>query len=468
MALLICINSAASFKIIYDRISLSKIGFTPLAASEPYSAGDCSMDCPKILVVEDEKLLGVDIRNSLQRLGYTVPDITNSGEAAIQRVAETQPNLVLMDICLTGKINAVQAGEIIQKKFHIPVLFLTKYTSQTNSCHQLREPFTYIIKPFGERDLHVAVEMALYKHQIEKRFESEQQRLLTVINSMGSGVVVTDTTGCIEMMNPIAEAITGWKLEFVLGKKISQVFKLIQKSTGEKIDYLALQVMQTGAVLNLPDDCTLITRDGTEVPIGDSMAPIRDRNGIITGVVLVFQDITDRKQTEAKLVKNAFYDALTSLPNRVLFLDRLRQTFERGKRRNNYRFGLLFLDLDGFKSINDRFGHSMGDDLLVAIARRLELCVRSGDTVARFGGDEFAVLLEEIKGVSDATNIAKRIQEALKVPLHLNGQEFISTASIGIALSEDSHEEPSNMLRDADVAMYRAKQQGKANYAVFS
>ena len=310
--------------------------------------------------------------------------------------------------------------------------------------------------------------MALYKHQIEKRFDNEQQRLLTVINSMGSGVVVTDTAGCIEMMNPIAEAISGWKLESVLGKKISQVFKLIDKSTGEKIDYLTLQVMQTGAVLNLPGDCTLITRDGTEVPIGDSMAPIRDRNGNITGVVLVFQDITERKQTEARLVRNAFYDALTSLPNRVLFLDRLRQAFERGKRRNNYRFGLLFLDLDGFKNINDRFGHGMGDDLLVALAQRLELCVRSGDTVARFGGDEFAVLLEEIKGVSDATNIAKRIQEALKVPLHLNGQEFITTASIGIALSEDSHEEPSSMLRDADIAMYRAKQQGKANYEVFS
>ncbi len=427
------------------------------------------MDYAKILVVEDEKVLGVDIRNSLLSLGYTVPEITNSGEAAIEKVAETQPNLVLMDICLAGKIDALQAGDIIQKNFHIPVLYLTEYISGKKSYqNQLHEPFSYILKPFGERDLHVAVEMALYKHQIEKKFEVEQQRLLTVINSMGSAVVITDATGCIEIMNPIAEAITGWKQEEALGKKISQVLKLIDKSTGEKIDYLTKQVIQTGAVLNLPDNCTLIARDGTEVPIGDSMAPIRDRNGIVTGVVLVFQDITQRKQTEARLLRNAFYDALTSLPNRVLFLDRLRQAFERGKRRNNYRFGLLFLDLDGFKKINDRFGHGMGDDLLVAISLRLESCLRSGDTVARFGGDEFAILLEEIKGVSDATNIAKRIQDTLKAPLHLNGQEFIITASIGIALSSDSHEEPSNMLRDADVAMYRAKQQGKANYAVFS
>ncbi len=426
------------------------------------------MDCPKILVVEDEKVLGVDIRNSLLSLGYAVPEISNSGEAAIQKVAETQPNLVLMDICLAGKIDAVQAGDIIQKNFHIPVLYLTEYNTGNSYQNQLYEPFSYILKPFAERDLHVAIEMALYKHQIENKFEVEQQRLLTVINSMGSAVVITDATGCMEMMNPIAEAITGWKEEEALGKKISQVLKLIDKSTGEKIDYLTKQVMQTGAVLNLPDDCTLITRDGTEVPIGDSMAPIRDRNGIITGVVLVFQDITQRKQTEARLSRNAFYDALTSLPNRVLFLDRLRQAFERGKRRNNYRFGLLFLDLDEFKKINDHFGHGMGDDLLVAIAQRLESCLRSGDTVARFGGDEFAVLLEEIKGVSDATNIAKRIQDTLKAPLHLNEQEFTITASIGIALSSDTHEEPSNMLHDADVAMYRAKHKGKANYAVFS
>lgn len=374
-----------------------------------------------------------------------------------------------MDICLAGKIDAVRAGNIIQKNFRIPVLYLTEYTSHPDSYqNQLHEPFNYILKPFAERDLHVAVEMALYKHQIEKKFELEQQRLLTVINSIGSAVVITDTTGCIEMMNPIAETITGWKQEEALGKKISQVLSLIDKSTGEKIDYITKQVIQTGVVLNLPDNCTLIARDGTEVPIGDSMAPIRDRNGIVTGVVLVFQDITHRKQTEARLLRNAFYDALTSLPNRVLFSDRLRQAFERGKRRNNYRFGLLFLDLDEFKKINDRFGHGMGDDLLIAIARRLESCLRSGDTVARFGGDEFAVLLEEIKGVSDATNIAKRIQDTLKAPLNLNGQEFIITASIGIALSLDSHEEPSNMLRDADIAMYRAKQQGKANYAIFS
>jgi diguanylate cyclase (GGDEF)-like protein len=187
----------------------------------------------------------------------------------------------------------------------------------------------------------------------------------------------------------------------------------------------------------------------------------------MTGAVLVFQDITQRKEIEAKLLRNACYDGLTKLPNRVLFLDRLRQAIERSKRRIDYRFAVLFLDLDGFKGINDRFGHGVGDDFLVEIAQRLESSLRSGDTVARFGGDEFAVLLEDIKDVTDATNVAKRIQENLGLPLILNEHQIFPTASIGIALSGRDSEEPQNLLRDADIAMYRAKRQGKARYGIF-
>jgi diguanylate cyclase (GGDEF)-like protein/PAS domain S-box-containing protein len=334
--------------------------------------------------------------------------------------------------------------------------------------HRLSKPFNYIFKPLVEKDLHIAVKMTLYKHQVENRCQESQQRLATILESMGSAVVVADTNGYLEMMNPLAETLTGWKEQEVIGKELGKVLKLFDKATGEIIDNLPAQVMKAGEIIHLPDNCTLVTKDGVEILIGDNVAPIRDRNGNISGIVLIFQDVTKRKQVEAHLLRNAFYDGLTGLPNRVLFLDRLRQTFERKKRRNNFNFGILFLDLDSFKSVNDRFGHAIGDDLLVAIAKRLELCLRSGDTVARFGGDEFAVLLEDIKDVSDAVNVAKRIQESLQLKLDLSGHEIINTASIGIALSANHHEEPSSLLRDADIAMYRAKQAGKANYAVFS
>ena len=426
------------------------------------------MDSPKILVVEGEKNLAVDIKNSLQKLGYTAPEITNSGEEAIKKIAETHPNLVLVGIFLAGKINAEDMADIIRKDFHIPVLYLTDYSEDIRlQQNRLGEPFSYIFNPFAERDLHMAVETTLYKHQVEKRLQEENQSLAAIFNSMSYAVVVTDVNACIQRMNPIAETLTGWKLHEAFGKDLVEVLQLIDQETGEDIENIAIEVMVKGTTLPLPKNCILISKDGTEIPIGDSVAPIRDPDGNITGAVFVFQDISQRKQIEAQLLRNAFYDGLTGLPNRILFLDRLRQAFERVKRRNSYRFGVLFIDLDGFKGINDRFGHGMGDDLLVATAQRLESCLRSGDTVARLGGDEFAVLLQDIKGLSEATNIAKRIQESLKAPLNFDELELMTTASIGIALSSNGYEDPGSLLRDADTAMYRAKQQGKANYAIF-
>ncbi|MBG1264469.1 diguanylate cyclase domain-containing protein [Nostoc commune] len=423
----------------------------------------------KILVVEDEKILASNIRESLQKLGYSVSEITKSGEQAIKKVAETNPHLVLIDVCLAGEIDGVHVADIIQNHFQVPVVYLTESSEyKTLQKNQLSEPFSYIVKPFIESDLHLAIEMALYKHQTKKILNEEQQMLAAIINSIGCAVIVTYANGCIQMMNPIAELITGWKQSEALGKDLVEVLSLVDKDLGERIENLATYVIESGEIFNLPENCTLITKDGKEIAIGDNVAPIRDQNGNITGAVLVFQDITKRKQTEAQLMRNAFYDGLTELPNRVLFLDRLRQTIERGKRRNDYYFAVLFLDLDGFKEINDRFGHGIGDDFLVAIARRLESCLRGGDTVARFGGDEFTVLLDDIKGIADATNVAKRIQDSLRSPVNLNGYELSTTASIGITWNFINYEEPATLLRDADIAMYRAKRQGKGTYTIFS
>ena len=427
------------------------------------------MLAPKVIVVEDEEIIALDITSRLRKLGYNVLEITKSSEEVLEKVAERNPNIVLINVCLAGEMNGVQVADIIQNSFHVPVLFLTNY-SETPKLpkKQLREPFSYILKPFAERDLHVAIEMTLYKHKIEKRLQEEKQKLRAIVNSIGSGVIITDTNSRIQTINPVAEVLTGWHKNEALGKNLMEVLNLVNQDTGEVIENLVKQVIETDAVIQIPENCILIAKNGTKIPIGDSIAPIRDRNGSITGTVLVFQDITQRKQTEAELLHNAFYDALTKLPNRVLFQDRLRLAIERSKRRNNYRFAVLFLDLDGFKGINDRFGHGMGDDLLVAVSGRLESCFRSGDTVARYGGDEFAILVDEIKDVSEATNFANRIQDTLRAPIHLNGREISISASIGIALNSNDYDQPDNLLQNADTAMYRAKGQGKARYAVFN
>ena len=420
------------------------------------------MNIAKILVVEDENIVAIDIKNRLKRLGYAVPVIVDSGEEAVKQLAESEPDLVIMDIHLSGEIDGIAVAETVSKGCKIPVIFLTAYSDKkTLQRAKITEPFGYILKPFEEKDLQIAIEMALYKHQMERQLKEREQRLDTIIKSIGEAVIVTDNNGCIQIMNPVAEALTGWNEEEAFGKDVVEILCLINTENP------ATTVIREGVVLNLPSSRTLIAKDGTERQIGDSAAPIRDSQGNITGVVLTFQDITQRKQAEEQLLRNAFYDSLTQLPNRVLFLDRLGKAAERSRGRGNYRFAVLFLDLDDFKAINDRLGHWIGDQLLVAIARRLETCLRAGDTVARLGGDEFAIILDEIQELGDATQVAERIQAALAFPIILSGHEVLTTLSIGITLSTTSYDQPENLLQDADTAMYQAKLQPKVRYVVF-
>lgn len=194
---------------------------------------------------------------------------------------------------------------------------------------------------------------------------------------------------------------------------------------------------------------------------------VRDVSGKAYRIVGLQTDISARKYTEEKLLHDALHDSLTGLPNRVLFMERLSHALSVTKRRRNYSFAVLFLDFDRFKLINDSLGHAVGDQLLIAIARRLEKHLRFGDTVARLGGDEFTILLEDIKDVSATTSIADRLQEELTMPFYLDGHEIFTSASIGIASSTLGYSLAEDLLRDADIAMYRAKALGKARYEVF-
>ncbi len=179
------------------------------------------------------------------------------------------------------------------------------------------------------------------------------------------------------------------------------------------------------------------------------------------------QEVRDRKEIEKKLERQVYYDKLTNLPNRTMFTKRLNRVSKRPKEHSNYLFAVLFLDLDGFKVVNDSLGHIIGDELLISLAQRLKNCVRAVDTVARFGGDEFAILLDDINKISDAFVVADRILGELKSPFKLNGHDMFISASIGITPSTMDYEEGENFLRDADIAMYRAKVNGKARYEMF-
>lgn len=187
----------------------------------------------------------------------------------------------------------------------------------------------------------------------------------------------------------------------------------------------------------------------------------------VQALVINSRDITERKQAEAQLVHNAFHDALTGLPNRFRFMERLQQAVERNQRHSEALFAVLFLDLDRFKVINDSLGHGLGDQLLVAIAHRLQRGLRPTDTFARIGGDEFTILLEEVEGIQDALRVAERLQQILTDPFDLEGQVVFTSASIGIILGTPDYHRPEDLLRDADIALYRAKDRGKACCEIF-
>ncbi|GBE41615.1 cyclic di-GMP phosphodiesterase Gmr [bacterium BMS3Bbin09] len=222
-----------------------------------------------------------------------------------------------------------------------------------------------------------------------------------------------------------------------------------------------------GHTPNLQSEHRIMHKNGTYrwvlvrgLAVRDAILNIYRMAGSIT-------DITERKMTEEQLIFDALHDALTGLPNRVLFMDRLTHAVDREKRKSNELFAVIFLDMDRFKVLNDSLGHTAGDKLLVAISQRLKEGLRPGDTIARLGGDEFAILLEDLKDVKEAIQISERVLEKLRLTFDLDGQEIFATASLGIALSSKEYENPEYLLRDADIAMYQAKANGCNRYEVF-
>ena len=434
-----------------------------------------------ILVVEDESIVAQDLQFTLEDLGYDALETANCGELAIHKAALHQFDLILMDIRLIGDMDGITTATIIRQRFDVPVVYLTAHADENTLARaKITAPYGYLIKPFDREELNTTIEIALYKHQQYQQLKRNAQWLTTVLSSISDGVIATDERGYITFLNPAAEDLIGCSFKQVLSRPCADFFKLSSGNIGEILpDYVA-ETLKTKTQYHLQKNTLLSKKDGKKIYVNGTIAPITNGQDLpeiyssecpeqnLIGTVIIFQDITDKTLAVQTLHRKAFYDSLTNLPNRDWYNERLTDAVERVRRNPRYMFAVLLLDLDRFKTINDTLGHPVGDKLLIATAKRLNSALRSFDTVARMGGDEFAILLEDLHNPKESCQVAQRIIDRLASPFIIDGHEIITKCSIGIVLSSSNYQQHNDdFIRDADIAMYNAKAEGGC-YKIFN
>jgi diguanylate cyclase (GGDEF)-like protein/PAS domain S-box-containing protein len=291
--------------------------------------------------------------------------------------------------------------------------------------------------------------------------QRSESRFRALVQNASDIITVVDRDGTIQYVSPSIERVLGHQVQDRIGQNL---FSQVHPDDVARVTSLFTKRL---VVPGIAPSIQFRVRHSDESwryleSIGNNLLA----NPEVRGIVINSRDVTDRKALEAKLAHQAFHDPLTGLANRALFLDRLTHALARASRHPG-TVAVLFVDLDNFKIVNDSLGHGHGDELLIAVGQRLERCVRPADTVARLGGDKFTILAEDLSVPNDAARLAERLASCLDAPMTVGGREIVVTASIGIALSSPEHDRPEELLREADLAMYRAKETGKACYQVF-
>ncbi len=301
---------------------------------------------------------------------------------------------------------------------------------------------------------------------VEEILFLEKERAQVTLNSIGDAVVCTDIAGHISFLNLVAEKMTGWTREEAHGRPLAEVLRILDATTRESIPNPLNMDLSESSSCHLPPNCLLIRRDGFEISIEDSIAPIHDRNGQPSGAVIVFHDVSAARSMALEMAHSAQHDYLTGLPNRMLLNDRVGQAIASAAR-NSRKVAVLFLDLDGFKHINDSLGHPIGDEVLQSVAKRLVKCVRAADTVSRQGGDEFVILLADLEKTDDAAITARRVLKAVAETHSAGLLDLHVTTSIGVSVYPDDGQDAETLIKNADLAMYQAKENARQNYQFF-
>ncbi|MBI4776205.1 MAG: response regulator [Deltaproteobacteria bacterium] len=278
------------------------------------------MSKTSILIVEDEAIVAADLANKLTQLGYEVAGIAAQGAEAVEMALSLRPQLILMDVRLEGPLDGVEAAGEIRARHDVPVIYLTAHSdSATLARAKLTGPFGYILKPFEERDLATQIELALFKHQAERKLREQREWLRVTLTSIGDAVIATDAEGLISFLNPVAESLTGWSMAEAVGRPLKEVFRIVNEHTRAPVEDPVIKVLRNGKIVGLANHTVLLRKDGREAAIDDSDAPIIDEQGRVQGVVLVFRDISERRRTEAE--REQLLSAIEHVADTVVITD---------------------------------------------------------------------------------------------------------------------------------------------------
>ncbi len=541
------------------------------------------MNDTRILIVEDERIVALDLKSRLESEGYRVEGLAASGEDAVRKAAALEPDLVLMDIRLEGEMDGIDAAGRIHEQFGIPVVFLTAFASdETIERARRTEPYGYLVKPFEDRELHATIKVSLTRRQAELAVERSEERMrmaldagrfaiwewvkspspaappraraiaagatpeneryerflaaihpndrpgledalmaslisgraingeyrwqadddlrwielhaksvrtgrsetgrlvglyrdvtdrrqreerlrqnAVVYESTAEGILILDSKRRVVSANPAFTSLTGFTLQDTIGRH-PQSFLFTQAQP--EAFFLDLASGPSGL---WHGEIMISRKDTRQFPVWLTVSAVRDESATVSHIVFVFSDLTAVRQAEAQLRHLAQHDPLTSLPNRLLFDDRLEQTIEIA-RRENAAFAVLFVDLDNFKSINDTLGHGAGDELLKILAERIRLAIRRSDTAARLGGDEFVIIASMVDRPEDAAHLADKLLQTIGEPCEVAGESVVVSASIGISVYPDDFDTKQALLQAADNAMYSAKSAGRNRYGFYA
>jgi diguanylate cyclase (GGDEF)-like protein/PAS domain S-box-containing protein len=421
----------------------------------------------RLLIIEDSEDDAALVYRLLRKGGYEVEPERVDSARALEQALKKKWDIIISDYSMP-RFAGDEALKMVRKLgMDIPFIFVSGTIGEVAATEAMRVGAQDYVMKTNLNRLVPAVQRELQEVENRGRLKQRVQSDQVILNSIEDAVLSADISGNVTYLNLAAETMTGWPCKEAAGRPIAEIFQVLD-ATSREITPTPLQMADgKNQTVHLPQYCILIRRNGVEIPIEHSVSPIRDNRGDVVGALTVVRDLTVARAMTLQIAHLAQHDGLTGLPNRMLLNDRIKQAIALASRHMK-KLAVLFLDLDGFKHINDSLGHQIGDKLLQSIAKRLVDCLRAPDTISRQGGDEFLVLLSEMDQSDEAATMARRILESVAVAHSIGPHTLHVTTSIGLSVYPDDGLDAETLIKNADIAMYQAKENGRQTYEFFT